>query len=113
MLQTPRKAIIFCDYKILFQQLQWNYIGWVDYNLVLDSTGGPSHYNIHSPAPIILSKDEKSFKKTPYYYALGHFSKFIIPGSVRLHLDTPFQWNVVTLAFLRPDNVKVVIIYNG
>lgn len=94
--------------------MQWNYVGWVDYNLVLNSDGGPSYANIHSDAPIILGKDGKSFTKTPAYYVLGHFSKFIVPGSVRIKLDlVPSKPNVQMIAFLRPDNTKVVSIYNA
>lgn len=92
----------------------WNNVGWVDYNLVLDSKGGPSYVNRHSDAPIIINADGKSFTKTPIYYVLGHFSKFIIPGSVRVDLNiAPKNDGVLVVAFLRPDNIKVVSVYNA
>lgn len=98
---------------ILFQRLEWNNVGWVDYNLVLDSKGGPSYSNDATDAPVIMSADYKSFTLTPAYYTLGHLSKFILPGSVRVEFNIfPSKWNTHALAYLRPDNITVISIYN-
>lgn len=80
---------------------------------MLNSEGGPSYTGTFSDAPIILSKDRKSFTKSPAYFILGHFSKFVTPGSVRIEVSIPpTQQAIQTVAFLRPDNVKVLSIYN-
>lgn len=93
--------------------MYYNYVGWTDYNLVLNTKGGPSHANLASDAPIIISDDGKSFALTPAYYVLGHFSKFVIPGSVRVDVTVkPERDGIDVLAFLRPDNLKAVIIFN-
>lgn len=95
------------------QRLQWNNVGWVDYNLVLNSKGGPSYVNQVADAPVIMSENFESFTLTPRYYALGHLSKFILPDSVRVDLNlTEVPPNLYAVAFLRPDNLKVVSIFN-
>ncbi|KAJ3335368.1 hypothetical protein HDU91_002220, partial [Kappamyces sp. JEL0680] len=44
------------------------------------------------------------------YYILAHFSKFILPGSVRIDLQTPF--GVETCAFETPLGHIVVVVHN-
>ena len=55
---------------------------YLDWNILLDYQGGPNHQNNFCKSPIILSKDEKSFIKTPIYYYFGHISKFIKEGDI-------------------------------
>jgi glucosylceramidase len=81
--------------------------GWTDWNIMLDSQGGPNHVDNFCDAPIIAytgSDSEVAARKTqglsaressdkaiyfhPQYYYLGHFSKFLTPGSVRVNLTT-------------------------
>ena len=49
--------------------------------------GGPNWANNNVDAPIIVNPEEGEFYKQPMYYALGHISKFIVPGSVRIDLQ--------------------------
>ena len=59
-------------------------VGWIDWNMVLDERGGPNHVGNYCDAPIIAnSKENKLYYQSSYYY-LGHFSKFIRPGAVRV-----------------------------
>jgi glucosylceramidase len=87
--------------------------GWVDWNLVLDLKGGPNWVNFTQWADIIVNKTSQEYYKEPIYYAVGHFSKFIVPDSVKVqsteksHLDR-FE----TTVFVRPDNGTVVIALN-
>ncbi|CAH0477656.1 unnamed protein product [Peronospora belbahrii] len=62
-----------------------NYVaGWVDWNLILDSKGGPNHLANFCDAPIILMEDETDFYIQPMYYFIQHFSKYIPVGSRRV-----------------------------
>ncbi|KAF0716305.1 hypothetical protein As57867_002901, partial [Aphanomyces stellatus] len=69
--------------------------GWVDWNLLLDHTGGPNHLNNTCDAPLILSPDAQDFHIQPLYYFIKHFSAFVPPGSKRIasdgrvHFDKP------------------------
>ncbi|GAB6023466.1 hypothetical protein CHUAL_008245 [Chamberlinius hualienensis] len=64
----------------IIKDLQNMVTGWVDWNMALDTTGGPNWMDNFVDSPIIVNKTEDVFMKQPMYYALGHFSKFIPPG---------------------------------
>jgi glucosylceramidase len=50
--------------------------------------------------------------KNSSYYAIGHFSKFILPGSVRIGYDAILPVGVQAVAYQRPDQQKVVVLLN-
>lgn len=58
--------------------------GWVDWNMVLDRQGGPNWFKNWCIAPIIADPTTDEIYKTPLYYIMAHFSKFMRPGSVRI-----------------------------
>ncbi|CAG2114061.1 unnamed protein product, partial [Medioppia subpectinata] len=59
--------------------------GWVDWNLALDEEGGPNWVKNFVDAPIIVNATNKEYYKQPFFYALGHYSKFLTPGSQRVY----------------------------
>jgi glucosylceramidase len=59
-------------------------VGWIDWNMVLDERGGPNHVGNFCDAPIIADAKENKLMYQSSYYYLGHFSKFIRPGAVRI-----------------------------
>ncbi|GAB6029787.1 hypothetical protein CHUAL_005502 [Chamberlinius hualienensis] len=65
--------------------------GWIDWNMALDCDGAPNWINNFVDSPIIVNATEDAFYKQPMFYALGHFSKFIPPGSkiVNFHCECP------------------------
>jgi len=54
--------------------------GWVDWNIVLDSQGGPNHVGNYCGAPIMIDTETKEIYYTPIYYILSQFSRTIRPG---------------------------------
>ena len=62
--------------------------GWTDWNILLNSEGGPNHVGNYCDAAMIgkvdVPSEEMSLHYHPQYYYLGHFSKFISPGSTRV-----------------------------
>ncbi|KAL4117328.1 hypothetical protein PRIC2_011319 [Phytophthora ramorum] len=88
--------------------------GWTDWNLALDTTGGPNWANNLVDAPILV--DEVSgaeFYKQPMFYIMGHFSKFVPAGSRRIELPkTKTLNNFHRCAFVTPDNNVVVQFMN-
>lgn len=59
----------------------------MDWNLALDTNGGPSMtYDID--AAVIINQTGAEFYKQPIFYALGHFSKFVPPGAKRVEVIT-------------------------
>lgn len=63
--------------------------GWTDWNLLLDEVGGPNHVHNYCDAPILADTSTHGGRLYyhPQYYYMGHFSKFVPPGSRRLHVD--------------------------
>jgi len=84
--------------------------GWVEWNLALDMKGGPTWVSNFIDSPIIVDKTKDEFYKQPMFYAIGHFSKFISRGSIRIKLT---QTSVVkSVGFKRPDGAVVIVLYN-
>ncbi len=64
-------------------------------------------------SPIIINATAHEYYKQPFFYALGHFSKFLIPDSVRIHVTANETLSSFeTTAFVRPDGATVVIALN-
>uniref|UniRef100_A0A224YZB4 Glucosylceramidase n=1 Tax=Rhipicephalus zambeziensis TaxID=60191 RepID=A0A224YZB4_9ACAR len=93
--------------------------GWTDSNLVLNTEGGPTWVGNYVDSPIIVNATAEEFYKQPTYYAMGHFSKFIPRGSIRIFsrleqkgIIDIFEKGLEHTAFLRPDSAVVVIVLN-
>ena len=58
--------------------------GFIDWNIVLDSIGGPNHVNNFAAAPVMVDYQNDIIYYTPYYYVLKQFSRSMRPGDVVL-----------------------------
>ncbi|XP_075213917.1 lysosomal acid glucosylceramidase-like [Lycorma delicatula] len=71
---------------------------YLDWNLSLNLDGGPNVSNLTCDAAIIINKTEDEFYKQPTFYAIGHFSKFLQPGSKVIDVNSvknvPFQQDI-------------------
>ncbi|MGC9361654.1 MAG: glycoside hydrolase family 30 protein [Candidatus Syntrophosphaera sp.] len=56
--------------------------GWIDWNIVLDSRGGPNHVGNFCGAPIMVDTSTQQVYYTPVYYVLSQFSRTIRPGDI-------------------------------
>lgn len=54
--------------------------GWIDWNAVLDSRGGPNHRNNFCGAPVMVDTAMAELYVTPIYDVMAHFSRYIRPG---------------------------------
>jgi glucosylceramidase len=83
-------------------------VGWIDWNMLLDETGGPNHVGNLCSAPIIAdTKNDRLIFQSSYYY-LGHFSRFIRPGAVRISCESTLE----ATGFLNPDGSVAVVVLN-
>lgn len=89
---------------------QWTE-GYLDWNLVLDETGGPNHVGNLCDAPIIADTTTDEVHYNSSYYYIGHFSKFIAPGAVRIGLESN-NAAVLSTAFRNPDGSIAVVLMN-
>lgn len=54
--------------------------GYLDWNILLDYNGGPSHKSNYVKSAIILNEERNNIIKTPIYYYLYHIAHFIKKG---------------------------------
>lgn len=99
---------------MLFETLMHNVNGFIDWNLVLNVHGGPNYIHNVVDAMIIVSDDFQEIYRQPNFFAMAHFSKFILPGSRRINTNTSGDnvENLRSIAFLRPDSRVAAIFYN-
>jgi glucosylceramidase len=58
--------------------------GWIDWNLVLDTQGGPNHVGNYCCALILCDTEKDELIFNPSYHYFGHFTKHIKPGAARI-----------------------------
>jgi glucosylceramidase len=84
--------------------------GHIDWNLVLDDTGGPNHVNNLCSSPVMLKIFNEEVVLNPSYHVMGQFSKFIRPGAKRLHVD--MSGSLKAVAFENTDGSQVLVVMN-
>jgi glucosylceramidase len=127
----PDKSLIFtegCNYPFDFKSLtDWtageNYgrsmvndlnrwtVAWVDWNMLLDETGGPNHVKNFCLAPVHADTRNDSLHFMNSFYYIGHFSKFIKPGAVRIACASAVD-ALETTAFENPDGTRALVVMN-
>lgn len=80
----------------------------MDWNLVLDKTGGPNWVKNFVDAAIIVEPENDRFYKQPIYYVMAHFSKFVPRGAVRIGAASQDKHIAVT-AFKAQDQITVIL----
>ncbi len=86
-------------------------VGWTDWNILLDETGGPNHVKNFCFAPVHADTRSGKLIYTNSYYYIGHFSKFIKPGAKRV-ISSPSRSQLLTTAFKNEDGTVVVVVMN-
>ena len=104
-----------------------NFTGYFcDWNMLLDEQGGPYHNRTRKPkpgqkifedkskgchAPVLYNTQTKELNYTPIYYYIGHFSKYIQKGAVRV-ATTKHDYRLHTAAFQNPDGSVILVAMN-
>ncbi len=86
-------------------------VGWTDWNILLDETGGPNHVGNFCFAPIHGDTQSGELIYTPSYYYIGHFSKFIRPGAQRVSTTTS-RSTLLATSFVNDDDTLATIVMN-
>ena len=97
--------------KSMIQDFNNGMVGFTDWNILLDETGGPNHVQNFCFAPIHGNTVTGELIYTNAYYYIGHFSKFIKPGAKRI-ISSSSRSGLLTTAFVNPDGKKIVIVMN-
>ncbi len=85
--------------------------GWVDWNMVLDTKGGPNWAENYCTAPIHVNPLTDDVYYTPIYYTMAHFSKYIRPGAKVIDMDFAAE-NLLATAAKNPDGSIAVVVLN-
>jgi glucosylceramidase len=86
-------------------------VGWTDWNILLDETGGPNHVKNFCFAPVHADTRTSKLIYTNSYYYIGHFSKFVRPGAKRI-ASSPSRSQLLSTAFVNPDGRVSVVVMN-
>lgn len=90
--------------------------GWIDWNIVLDSRGGPNHVGNYCGAPIMIDVATQNIYYTPVYYVLAQLSRTIRPGDRAVqaykYLDGLDDDTLHASATISPEGVLAVQVLN-
>ncbi len=87
--------------------------GWVDWNMVLDTQGGPNWFKNWCVAPVIVDPEKDEIYFTPIYHTLSHFSRFIRPGAKRIGWEYAGKDLIVTACQNTDGSIAVVMLNQG
>jgi glucosylceramidase len=88
----------------------------VNWNLALDPAGGPHVGGCDTCTGVLTVGPDQAVTRNAEYYTLGHLSRFVRPGAVRV-ASTSFGttgWNgqIMDVAFRNPDGSLVLVAHN-
>ncbi len=86
-------------------------VGWTDWNILLNENGGPNHVGNFCFSPVHADTQTGELIYTPSYYYIGHFSKFIKPGAVRVSTTTS-RSTLESTTFKNENGSMVTVLMN-
>jgi len=86
-------------------------VGWTDWNILLNTQGGPNHLQGFCDAPIIADTNAQKLTYEPSYYYMGQFSRFISSGSVVVNTAIS-GGNLWAVSAVTSDGKVVVVVQN-
>lgn len=87
--------------------------GFCDWNIVLDSIGGPNHVDNFAGAQVMVDYQNDIIYYTPYYYILKQFSLSMRPGDVVLGITEPVDEHMSVCAVKKTDGTYAVNMFNS
>ncbi|MFJ9523633.1 discoidin domain-containing protein [Kitasatospora sp. NPDC101801] len=87
-----------------------------DWNIALDTAGGPHNGGCDTCTGLLTIGADGTVTTDAEYYTIGHLSKFVKPGAVRI-ASTSFGttgWNgqITDVAFRNPDGSTALVVHN-
>jgi glucosylceramidase len=84
---------------------------YVKWSLALDENSGPHTGGCTNCTPIVtVNSTSGAVSYGIEYYTMGHFSKFVLPGAVRIYSSNAD--GMVSAAFLNADGSKALVVFN-
>ncbi|MDF2698930.1 MAG: glycosyl hydrolase, family 30 [Haloplasmataceae bacterium] len=82
------------------------------WNIALDEFNGPTNGGCPNCRGVITVNSNGTYTKNVEYYAIGHLSKFVVPGAHRIEANITGNGVIITTAFLNPNGDIVVVLHN-
>ncbi|HWU76848.1 MAG TPA: glycoside hydrolase family 30 beta sandwich domain-containing protein [Rhodanobacter sp.] len=84
--------------------------GVIYWNLALDENHGP-HFGGCDTCKGVVTIDSRTgaVSRNDYYYAFAHFSRFVLPGAVRVNSSTTIK-GLANVAFRNADDGSIVLV---
>lgn len=95
----------------MINDFNYGTVGWTDWNILLDQSGGPNHVENFCFAPVHANTETGELIYTPSYYYIGHFSKYIRPGAVRISTASS-RSHLLATTFKNSDGSIVTVVMN-
>jgi glucosylceramidase len=86
-------------------------VGWIDWNMLLDETGGPNHVGNLCSAPVLADTAAGTLMHQSSYFYLGHFARYLQAGAQRV-LCAATRQAIEATAFANPDGTVAVVAMN-
>jgi glucosylceramidase len=86
-------------------------VGWIDWNILLDTTGGPNHVGNLCSAPVLADEERNALVFQSSFAYIGHFSRFVHTGARRVLCASNRQVLECT-AFVNLDGIITIVIMN-
>jgi len=87
-----------------------------DWNLVLDPSGGPHNGGCDTCTAFLTASPDGTVTENAEYYTIGHLSKFVRPGAVRIgstnYGTTGWNGQLTDVAFRNPDGSTALVVHN-
>jgi|GEM_PF-449508 len=100
-----------------FRNWATGYMSWVTMTTQTLNEANQGPYNgLGAFDPTLIVKNDganANWYKTPEFYLLSQFSKFIKPGAQRIDSTAGNTSSVTNVAFLNPDNTIVLVVVNS
>lgn len=115
---TPFAAALAYDMDNLIIGATRNWASTViKWNVALDQNSGPGWCSLFwlrdCYGLVTVDTSTRTVTYNEDYYALGHISKFVVPGAYRIDTNSFGSGNLEDVAFKNPDGSKALIVFNG
>ena len=85
-------------------------VAWLDWNLILDTQGGPNHVGNYCSAPMIVDTNTQEILYQSSYFYIGHFSRFIKQGDSILEIENDTNLLSLSSVSKHKDKINTVIL---
>jgi glucosylceramidase len=99
------------DFEMIVHSMRNWASSYVKWGLALDQNRGPNDGGCNTCTPLVTVNSQTGAATYPIdYFTLGHFSKFVVPGSTQVwSSNAP---GLIDAAFVTPNRTMVLVAYN-